>query len=246
MIGSFWVRLAFMAGHGAADRDRQERFVAAIFDMDGLLIDSEPSWRQVEMAIFDRLGVSLTEELCLETKGMVVDEVTRHWYGLYPWTGPTPEVVAEEIVDAMVALLSGTVMVKPGALHALRFCHDRGLAMAIASSSPLRLIEGVVDGLGLADWFGVLHSAQDEVVGKPDPAVFLTTARRLGVTPSACVVFEDSPAGVRAAIAAGMACVAVPETDVALTHDDRRSLASADLILHSLEDLDDDLWTRLA
>jgi sugar-phosphatase len=135
------------------------------------------------------------------------------------------------------------VALKPGALHALSSCRERGLALAVASSSPRRLIEVAVDRLGLAAWFTVLHSGQEEAAGKPDPAVFLTTATLLGVDPGRCVVFEDSPAGVAAAVAAGMACVAVPEQDVG---NDERSFGAADAVIDTLEEVDDDLWARLA
>jgi sugar-phosphatase len=219
---------------------------AAIFDMDGLLIDSEPLWRRVEMTIFERLGVPLTEERCVETRGMVVSEVTRHWYELDPWTGPSPEAVAEEIVEAMATELATGVVLKAGAVAALSSCRAHGLRLAIASSSPARLIEVVVEASGLVGWFSVLHSGQEEKVGKPDPAVFLTTARHLGVAAGRCVVFEDSPAGVRAAIDAGMRCVAVPEDDGGRTPADRVVFSSADAVLHSLEEVNDELWARLS
>jgi mannitol-1-/sugar-/sorbitol-6-/2-deoxyglucose-6-phosphatase len=221
-------------------------FEAAIFDMDGLLIDSEPLWREVEIEIFGRLGVPLTVDLCLETKGMVVDEVTRHWHGRYRWEGPDPDDVAAEIVDAMAGVLAGGVVLKPGAVHALSSCRERGLDLAVASSSPKRLIEVVVDRLGLGSWFRVLHSAQEEAVGKPHPAVFLTTAALLGADPGRCVVFEDSPAGVRAAADAGMVCVAVPEDDGMRPDGGANGFEPADLVMATLEDVDADLWIRLA
>jgi sugar-phosphatase len=220
------------------------RFEAAVFDMDGLLIDSEPLWRQAEMRIFGRLGVPLTVARCLETRGMVLGEVTRYWYGRYPWEGPTPDDVATEITDAMASLLATGAVLKPGALHALTVCRDRGLTLAVASSSPRRLIEAVVGRWGLGPWFAVLHSAQQEAAGKPDPAVFLTTARLLGVAPECCVVFEDSPAGVQAAVAAGMACVAVPE-DPGWMSAGPGDFEGADLVIDSLNDVNDDLWARL-
>jgi sugar-phosphatase len=160
------------------------RFQAALFDLDGLLVDSEPLWREVELRVFGRLGVPLTTEMCLETRGMVLDEVTEYWFGRYPWAGPSPAVVATEIIDAMVDLVRTDLVLKPGAGRALADCRARGLALAIASSSPRRLIEAVVERLALTSWFAVLHSAQEEDTGKPDPAVFLSTARLLGVAPA--------------------------------------------------------------
>jgi sugar-phosphatase len=212
--------------------------------MDGLLVDSEPLWCEAEMRILGGLGVPLTAQRCGETRGMVASEVAQHWYRLYPWEGPTPDAVAAEIIDAMAALLAG-VVAKPGARHAVTTCRRRGLALAVASSSPRRLIDAVVDRLGWATWFSVLHSASEEAAGKPDPAVFLTTARLLGVDPDRCVVFEDSAAGVRAANAAGMVCVAVPENQApAGAMPD--GFESDDVVLATLEEVDDDLWVRLA
>jgi HAD superfamily hydrolase (TIGR01509 family) len=213
---------------------------AAIFDMDGLLVDSEPLWREAEIAIFGRLGVALTEELCLETRGMVLPDVTRHWFARYGWDGPSPDAVATEIVDAMAVLLSERAVAKRGVGQALSSCRARALHLAVASSSPFRLIEIVLHRLRLRDCFAVLHSAEREMAGKPDPAVFLTTAAMLDVAPRRCVVFEDSPAGVRAAAAAGMACVAVPEEGSTTT-----GFEEADLVIGSLDDVDDALWARL-
>ena len=243
-------------------------FRAAVFDMDGLLIDSEPLWREAEIRIFRRLGVPLTEELCLETRGMLLTEVTSHWFERYPWQGAPPNAVAAEIVDAMALLLAQRVTAKPGVVPALTSSRAQGLRLAIGSSSPRRLIEAVVDRLALRDWFDVLHSAEDEMAGKPDPAVFLTTARLLGVAPERCVVFEDSPAGVQSALAAGMACVAVPEAGVpdagaggpgaggpgaggpGAGGPGRDGAADpygrADLVIDSLEQVDDALWALLA
>ena len=127
--------------------------------------------------------------------------------------------------------------------------------LALASSSPRRLIDAVVRRFGLADRFAVVHSAEDEVVGKPDPAIFLTTARLLGVSPGACVVFEDSAAGVLAAKGAGMACVAVPEADPTAASELPGAggggqplvevLTRADVVLGSLLELDDAVWDLL-
>lgn len=212
---------------------------AAIFDMDGLLVDSEPLWHEAEITVFGRYGVALSAELCRTTKGMFVGEVARHWHRRTPWEGPDPDDVAAEIVDAMAVLLAERVVLKPGARAAIDACAARLGRLAVASSSSLRLIEVVLDRFGLRDAFAVVHSAEFEPAGKPDPAVFLTTAALLGVAPAACVVFEDSPAGVAAALAAGMRCVAVPEPDAA---GDRAAFAAADAVLGSLEDLDGAVW----
>jgi len=228
---------------------------AAIFDMDGLLVDSEPIWHDVEIEVFGRHGVPLTVERCLETKGMFLGDAVAHWYARYPWSGASPDAVADEIVQAMAARLETTAELKPGAWHALEFCRARGVSLALASSSPHRLIDAAVQRLGLAGRFAVVHSAEDEVHGKPDPAIFRTTARLLGVSPDACVVFEDSAAGVLAAKGAGMVCVAVPEPDHTAASELPGAggggqtlmevLTRADVVLGSLLELDDAVWDRL-
>jgi len=228
---------------------------AAIFDMDGLLVDSEPLWHDVEIDVFGRHGVPLTVERCLETKGMFLGDAVGHWYARYPWSGASRDEVAAEIVQAMAERLDAAVELKPGASHALDFCTGRGALLALASSSPRRLIDTVVRRLGLAGRFAVVHSAEDEVLGKPDPAIFLTTARLLGVAAEACVVFEDSAAGVLAAKGAGMACVAVPEADPTAASELPGAggggetlvqvLTRADVVLGSLLQLDDAVWDGL-
>ena len=91
------------------------RIGAAIFDMDGLLVDSEPIWHEVEIDVFGRHGVPLTVERCLETKGMFLGDAVEHWYARYPWTGATRQAVAAEIVEAMAGRLDAAVELKPGA-----------------------------------------------------------------------------------------------------------------------------------
>jgi sugar-phosphatase len=222
-------------------------FDAAIFDMDGLLVDSEPLWREVEIAVFARHGVALTDSLCCQTKGMFLPDVARYWYERHRWDGPGPDEVADEIVDAMETRLAGAAVLKEGADHALAFCAERGMRLALASSSPRRLIDVVVTRFGLRSRFAVIHSAEDEPAGKPDPGIFLTTARLLGVEPARCVVFEDAAAGVAAAKAAGMRCVAVPERGDADEGDPVRDLGgmAADVVLGSLAELGDDVLGRL-
>jgi sugar-phosphatase len=229
---------------------------AAIFDMDGLLVDSEPIWHDVEIDVFGRHGVPLTVERCLETKGMYLGDAVGHWYARYPWNGASRDEVATEITEAMARRLEEAVELKPGAVHALDFCDARGAALALASSSPRRLIDAVVRRFGLAERFGVVHSGEDEVIGKPDPAIFLTTARLLERRPETCVVFEDSAAGVLAAKGAGMACVAVPEADPTAASRLPGAggggetlldvLRRADVVLGSLVELDDTVWAQLS
>lgn len=213
---------------------------AAIFDLDGLLADSEPWWRAAEIEVFARHGLDLDDSQVSETKGMFVGEAVAYWHERRPWPGAGVTEVVAELVDHVAGVLGANVTAKPGALAALSQARGRGLAVALASSSPERLIEVCVTRLGLLGAFDVVRSAELEERGKPDPALFLTTAYLLGVPPARCVVFEDAPAGVRAAAAAGMACVAVPESGAG-----DQVFASADVVLPSLEALGPAVWEAL-
>jgi sugar-phosphatase len=202
--------------------------------MDGLLIDSEVLWHEAEVEILGGLGVPLVGGEFRTTKGMFVHEVTEHWYARYPWSGPTPAEVAVTLVDRVTELVRTKGRLKPGALHAVDLCEGLGLSLAVASSSEYRLIEAALSHFGLRERFGVIHSAEDEEYGKPHPAVFLTAARRMSVPPKRCVVWEDAPAGVVAAKAASMACVAVPEPD----EGHHPAFGLADLVVDSLDQVD--------
>ncbi|HSZ37551.1 MAG TPA: hexitol phosphatase HxpB [Acidimicrobiales bacterium] len=211
-------------------------FAASIFDMDGLLIDSEVLWHQAELEILgDQLGVPLEKDGFRTTKGMFVHEVTEHWYARHPWPGPSPADVAVSIVDRVIDLILTRGSLKPGALAAIDLCRGRGWPLAVASSSEYRLIEAALRHFGLRDRFDLVHSAEDEEYGKPHPAVFLTAASKLGaVAPKRCLVWEDAPAGVLAAKAASMACIAVPETG----EGSHPAFGLADLVVGSLEEVD--------
>jgi beta-phosphoglucomutase-like phosphatase (HAD superfamily) len=216
-------------------------FAASIFDMDGLLIDSEILWHEAEIDILGGLGVPLAAEGCRSTKGMFVGEVTEFWFDRYPWSGPTPAEVAVAVVDQVIALVLAKGELKPGALEAIEMCAGRGLPLAVASSSQYRLIETALDHFDLRDHFALIHSAEDEAYGKPHPAVFLTAAGKLGAQPRRCLVWEDAPAGVLAAKAATMACIAVPERG----EEDQPAFGLADLVLGSLLEMDDARWDQV-
>jgi mannitol-1-/sugar-/sorbitol-6-/2-deoxyglucose-6-phosphatase len=227
---------------------------AALFDLDGLLVDSEPLWHEAEVLVLNQYGVPLTPEMCRQTKGRYVTEAVLHWHARYPWDSPVIEEVVTEILDKLAFLVDTRLQLKAGALKAVEACAGRGLKLAVASSSPLRIIAAALARFDLQGQFEVVCSAENEKSGKPDPAVFFTAARLLGhVDPARCVVFEDSPAGIRAAKTAGMLCVAVPEERAGLpaaamapvTTAVVRAATVADVVLSSLEELDDRAWRRL-
>lgn len=213
--------------------------------MDGLLIDSEPLWQDAEIEVFADLGVRLTRDECTETKGRRVDDTVAHWYGRRPWSGPDRAEVERRLVARVVELVRQRGQAKPGVGHALRFFADRGLDLAVATSSGRPVLDAVLARLGIEAAFRVVHTAVEERAGKPDPAVYLTTAARLGAAPAHCVALEDSVHGVRAAKAAGMRCIAIPDlSSSSPMHEE--GLGAADVVLASLADLDEATWRRIA
>lgn len=210
---------------------------AVIFDMDGLLIDSEPIWKEAEVEIFNSYGVPLTLAMTEQTTGLRVDEVVHHWDRLYPGKLVDSAAVAAQLDTMVIDLLRAKGKAKPGVKAAFQVCESLGLLTAIASSSSMRLIMTVVDRLGLSDQLATIQSAHDEPFGKPHPAVYLSTAKALGVAPEHCVAFEDSVNGVLSAKAAKMKCIAIPEPQA--TADKRFGIA--DLMLGSLDDFTADM-----
>jgi len=212
---------------------------AVIFDMDGLLIDSEPLWRRAELEVFTGIGLPVTYDMMAQTTGLRIDEVVEYWYVRHPWRSPSTESVASDIVDHLVALIHEVGRPMPGVEHAVSLVRNQGLPMAIASSSSERIINAVLTKLRVRDSMAVIHSAEHEPYGKPHPAVYITTAERLGMKPLECLALEDSVNGVLAAKSAKMKCIAVP--DAALRTDPRFGIAAR--VLESLGQLTPALLT---
>lgn len=183
---------------------------AVIFDMDGLLVDSEPWWRVAERNVFGRLSISPTEEDFEKMMGNRIQEVIANWYARHPWEDYDVAKTQNAIVDEVQRLVTGNAQLMPGVTETLEYFGGKNLPIALASSSPLRLINAIVDHYGIRKHFKVIRSAENEKQGKPHPAVFLSTAKELNVLPADCLVFEDSYNGLLAAKAAGMKCVVVP------------------------------------
>lgn len=207
--------------------------LAVIFDMDGVLVDSEPLWRLAERQTFAEVGLELTDADCESTMGMRTDEVVDLWYRRAPWSGRSPEKVVTKLEGRMRELIAERANAMAGVEQTVALARTNGLLLGLATSSAPPLIEAVLTKLGLADAFAVTHSAIEEELGKPHPAVYLTTAKRLGVDPEECVAIEDSPAGVRSAQAAGMRVIAVPPPHLF----DDPGYDEADIKLGSLEEL---------
>ena len=184
---------------------------AVIFDMDGLLVNSEPLWRKAEIEVFERVGLSLSEDDCRLTMGMRMDEVARYWFRRQPWEGMSTADLSEAVIDRVIELIVEEGEAMPGVMHALELCQLLNLRCAVASSSPLRLLRAVLEKWNWTSYFTAVESAQTLEHGKPHPAIFLNTAEELGELPEDCVVLEDSFNGVIAALAASMRVIAIPD-----------------------------------
>jgi HAD superfamily hydrolase (TIGR01509 family) len=205
------------------------RIDAAIFDMDGVLLDSEPLHEDVTRSLLAECGVTTVSGVTY------VGMTTRESFTLICREFALPHDPAE--LDArytarVIPLLRERARPLPGVPDVLRALKARGLRLAVGSSSRLEVIEATLDGLGVRALFDVVVSAADMPRGKPAPDVFLEAAKRLGIAPEACVVIEDSERGVQAAHAAGMRCVAVP-CEVTRHHD----FSQATLVLGGLPEL---------
>lgn len=206
---------------------------AVIFDMDGVLIDSEPFWQQAQIDVLKDLGVEITQKECEETMGLRIDALVAHWYAKYRWEGPGIEETASTIVGRVASNVMLSGVAKEGVLDALKVVSDQGFAIGLATSSPMELVNAVLARLEISHYFSICHSAEFEEYGKPHPAVYLQTAVQMGVHPKECIAIEDSFNGLLAAKAATMKTIVIPEP----VHATNPRFSIADIHLSSLKEL---------
>ena len=189
----------------------QLKKIAVIFDMDGLIIDSEPLWRKSEMDVFQAMGYQFTEEMCIQTMGMRLDTVVEFWHNKLKWSQPSIKKVIEAIQNKLIENVINFGKPLDGVLETIQLLIENNIPIAIASLSSFKILNAVIQKLEIANLFDVVHSAEHEKNGKPHPDVFNTTARMLGVSNKNCLVLEDSKFGMMAAINAGMRVIVIPE-----------------------------------
>ena len=169
---------------------------ALLFDMDGVLIDSEPLWRRAEIEVFGGVGLTLGEEDCLRTQGLRIDDAVQYWFARAPWSGTPCETVAKCIVERVAELIRSEGEPLAGVHDAIAEARSRNWRLGLASSSSQYLIDTVLDRFELRNAFEATRSAEVEAFGKPHPGVYLSTAEALEVDPRRCVAIEDSVNGV--------------------------------------------------
>lgn len=185
-------------------------FEAIIFDMDGLLVDSEVVWYQAEDEMITDRGFVYSEEVREAIVGMRVDQFLAKLKAIYGLPETLEQLIAE-LEGRMLHLIPRMVKANPGAQAMIDYVIAHHIPHAIASNSSMNIINTTLESQGWGNIFAVRCTGDDETSGKPDPFVYLRAAERLGVAPERCLALEDSPNGAKAAVAAGMTCFVVPD-----------------------------------
>ncbi len=204
---------------------------AFVFDMDGVIIDSEPLWRRAMVKVFNTDGLPVSEIDCAQTTGMRIDEVIKIWNKKHPFTDNELKV-EQNIEEELCKLIRAEGKAMPGFMRVIELLKKENKKIGLATSSSKILVDCVLETLNVKSFFHHTQSAQDLLYGKPHPEVFLLSAKCLDVRPNECVVIEDSVNGIISAKAAGMKVIAVPEGH---NHGNPK-FTIADLILNSLEE----------
>jgi HAD superfamily hydrolase (TIGR01509 family) len=209
---------------------------AVVFDMDGVLIESEEIWDAVREAYARERGGRYDADIQRAMMGMSSPEWSRY---LHETAGvpDAPEEINAEVVRRLLDSYRAHLPLMPGAVDAVKRLAEH-YPLAVASSSNRPLIDTVLEIVGVAQYFKATVSSEEVPRGKPAPDVYLEAARRLGVAPERCAAVEDSHGGIRAAKAAGMFTIAFPNPTYP---PDEESLAQADVVIRSLDELTPEL-----
>ena len=207
------------------------RLNTVIFDMDGLLIDSEPLWHEAADEVFKQYGVSLSDEQYKTTTGLRTREFVQWWFRQFNIGDDELAKAENKIIDIVIQKVQQRGTIMPGVDYIFKFFKQKHFKIGLATSSPQNLIDVVVAITGIGEYLNATASAGDLPYGKPHPQVYLDCAAKLSVHPHECICFEDSFNGMIAAKAARMTCVIVPHHSQA--KDER--WGAADLKLSSLQ-----------
>jgi HAD superfamily hydrolase (TIGR01509 family) len=213
---------------------------AVMFDQDGVLVDSEGAWDAARRAIVAENGGRWKAEATREMMGMSAPEWSRYMHDSLG-VALSPSEISDRVVARLLAGYSSSLPLIPGAVEAVRRVAARW-PVGLASSANREVIDAVLAASGLAGVFGATVSGEEVAHGKPAPDIYLEAARRLDVDPARCAAVEDSTNGLRAAAAADMKVVALPNREFPPSDD---ALALASVVLDSLDELTPELLERL-
>ena len=202
-----------------------------IFDMDGLLIDSEPLWREAAQETFAHYGIHLSEDQYKITTGLRSREFVRWWLSQYKVSESEFKAAEDKLVKTVIEKVKTRGDAMPGVKYIFNFFRQQNFKVGLASSSNMELIDVVVDKMGIRDYLHAITSAEHLFYGKPHPQVYLNCAEELNSSPVECLCFEDSFNGMIAGLAARMQCVVVPEH----AHYKQERWGAASLKLSSLQ-----------
>lgn len=205
---------------------------AIIFDMDGVIIDSEPLWRRAMIQSFNEIGIPFTDEECRMTTGLRFIEVAEFWFNKHGINSMTIFEFDHLVISRLCDLIKTEGKLMHSVEDALSYLKKEGYKIALGTSSNLLLMNTVIDELGIRHYFDAVCSAQNLEFGKPHPEVFINCAKEIQIKPSECLVIEDSVNGVIAAKSAQMKVLVVPEKE----NMDNPKFAIADYKLRSLEE----------
>lgn len=215
---------------------------AVIFDMDGILLDTEPLWGESIMAVAKQHNILVSYADLRFTTGLRIHEVTAYWKEKFPWgTSATSDAVAEAILDHIIDNSKRHATVLPGIIRHLAYLSSQNIPLGVATSSPWRMAESLLAHFGIKDFFQHLATGDQVSDGKPHPAVYLECAHQLQVAAHNCIAVEDSINGMVAAKAARMKVLVIPEI-AKLEHP---AFGLADAIYDSMENVSEDFWHQV-
>lgn len=212
-----------------------------IFDMDGLLIDSEPLWEEAAAEVLLEYNIDLTREQYHTTRGLRTEEWISYWFHYFKINSGFVDKAVEQIIHKAIDKIDKRGIPMPGVQEIFLLFKEQRYKIGLATSSPMAVAHMVVDKLNIRNYLQTMTSAQLMSFGKPHPEVYLVCAAELGAAPVHCLCFEDSFNGMIAAKAARMKCVVVP--DKFLQHELRWN--AADLKLNSLTEFSGELLKNI-
>ena len=203
-----------------------KKYNAVIFDLDGTLMDSMWMWKEIDIEYLGRFGYTCPPDLQKIIEGMSFSETAVYFKERFKLPLSLDEIKAIW-VQMSIDKYRYEVPLKPGVPEFLKYCRENGIRTGIGTSNGSEIVDAVLTSLNVKEYFDVVVTACEVAHGKPEPDIYLEVAKRLGVKPEECLVFEDIPAGIMAGKAAGMPVIAVEDDFSKDLMDEKRALADA-------------------